>query len=152
MPAIDKIRSFHNSYRVKSKPMRCPLLSLLPFVLLCITAGLSLHCSTTGKVASTEDTDQREYVTLLDRLRKVPGLNISGSENDARIIVRGHNTLQGESQPLFVVNGQPMGHQYAAVASHVHVFDIQSIRVLSGSEAARYGARGGSGVIEIRTK
>ncbi len=84
---------------------------------------------------------------------KVAGLAInttSGDPNnpDVQLMLRGVSTLQGNSQPLIVIDGIPGGS-----LNTVSPDDIESIDVLKdGSAAAIYGTRGTNGVILITTR
>lgn len=82
---------------------------------------------------------------------KVAGLQISLPTGDptasTSIILRGSTTLQGDRNPLILVDGVP--GSFSTVAPE----DIESIDVLKdGSATAIYGTRGTNGVIIITTK
>jgi len=100
---------------------------------------------------------------------KVAGVNITGNSTGAagssRVIIRGNNTLTGNNQPLYIVDGIPIGNDNNGSAglwggndggdgiSSINPDDIESVRVLKGGAAtALYGSRGGNGVILITTK
>ncbi|NND33917.1 MAG: TonB-dependent receptor plug domain-containing protein [Saprospiraceae bacterium] len=108
-------------------------------------------CGTTGAVKNSGERAERVYQSLFDMLRAQPELTISGSQTDAVIRIRGNTSIEGNNDPLFVVNGTPAGHGYASV-QQLSVDDIESIRVLPRSQAGIYGARGINGVILIKTK
>lgn len=77
---------------------------------------------------------------------------ISGPASNPEIRVRGGGrSISGSNEPLFVLDGNPVGNGYNNVRS-IDVNNVQSISVLSPASAGKYGARGGMGVIEIRTK
>lgn len=91
--------------------------------------------------------------------------NIGGSTN---VIIRGYNSLTGDNQALFVVDGIPMGNQnvntayqnvggkgfdYGNAISDIDPDNIESINVLKGAAAtALYGSRAANGVVMITTK
>ena len=100
---------------------------------------------------------------------KVAGVNITsnstGAAGSSRVIIRGNNTLTGNNQPLYIVDGIPIGNDNNGSAgvwggndggdgiSSINPDDIESVRVLKGGAAtALYGSRGGNGVILIITK
>lgn len=100
---------------------------------------------------------------------KVAGLNItqSGSIGSAsRIVIRGNNSISGNTQALIVVDGIPInadgtntgGSVYNSVVTgggitDINPADVASISVLKGPNAAAlYGSRAGNGVILITTK
>ena len=100
---------------------------------------------------------------------KIAGVNITqnstGAGGSSRVIIRGNNSLKGNNQPLYIVDGIPIGNDNNGAASlwggsdggdgisSLNADEIQSISVLKGgSAAALYGSRGGNGVILITTK
>uniref|UniRef100_A0AB33JKI9 SusC/RagA family TonB-linked outer membrane protein n=1 Tax=Prevotella sp. GTC17260 TaxID=3236796 RepID=A0AB33JKI9_9BACT len=100
---------------------------------------------------------------------KVAGVQISqsgtGLGGSTRIVMRGLNSLSGNNQPLWVVDGFPIndntvsqadqwgGSDYAGAASEINPEDIESISVLKGANAAAlYGSRAQNGAIVITTK
>ena len=93
-----------------------------------------------------------ENLSLLDLLRRASGVTVQGKEENARIKVRGAASFVANSEPLFVVDGIPMGTTYNSVANFVNPNDVKRIRVLSGPDATLYGARGANGVIVITMK
>jgi TonB-dependent starch-binding outer membrane protein SusC len=71
-----------------------------------------------------------------------PGANIS-------VRVRGTNSIQGNNEPLYVVDGFP----YSGNPTLLNNGDIESIEVLKDASAtAIYGSRGANGVVLITTK
>ncbi len=93
----------------------------------------------------------------------------SGVGSSSRIIIRGENSLSGNNQPLFVVDGVPISNEqitsdlvnngalqevdYGNGSSEFSPDDIQSISILKGAgSAALYGARAANGVVLITTK
>lgn len=100
---------------------------------------------------------------------KVAGVQIAqsgtGLGGSTRIVMRGLNSLSGNNQPLWVVDGFPIndnsveqadqwgGSDYAGAASEINPEDIESISVLKGANAAAlYGSRAQNGAIIITTK
>jgi TonB-linked SusC/RagA family outer membrane protein len=64
------------------------------------------------------------------------------------IRIRGTNTINGDSSPLYVIDGVPQDEMTDIAAS-----DIASIQILKDAAATSiYGARGGNGVVLIETK
>lgn len=67
---------------------------------------------------------------------------------DMTIQIRGTNTINGDSSPLYVIDGVPRENM-----SDLNPSDIASIQVLKDASAsAIYGSRGANGVILIETK
>ncbi|MEH0152512.1 SusC/RagA family TonB-linked outer membrane protein [Limibacter armeniacum] len=100
---------------------------------------------------------------------KVAGLNVStsgsGPTGSTNVTIRGSNSLTGNNQPLYVIDGVPIsndggtsagqygGFDYGNAANNIDPNDIASISVLKGGAAsALYGSRGQNGVIMITTK
>lgn len=106
---------------------------------------------------------------------QAPGLNTIESNGDpgaaTRMILRGVRSLQGDNQPLIVVDGEPIwsstiynieavnagltnnGPSAYSALDQINPADIQSVEVYSGpSAAALWGSRGANGVIVITTK
>ena len=100
---------------------------------------------------------------------KVAGVQVTRSANGAggssRVIIRGTNSLVGNSQPLYVIDGIPMDNQnprapgsaggidYGDGISNINPEDIETMSVLKGPNAAAlYGQRGSNGVVLITTK
>ncbi|MEZ4809335.1 MAG: SusC/RagA family TonB-linked outer membrane protein [Allomuricauda sp.] len=100
---------------------------------------------------------------------KIAGVNITqnstGAAGSSRVIIRGNSTLTGNNQPLYVVDGIPIGNENNGAASlwggndggdgisSLTADNIESVSVLKGGSAtALYGSRGGNGVILITTK
>ncbi|MDL2282592.1 TonB-dependent receptor [Parabacteroides sp. OttesenSCG-928-G06] len=68
---------------------------------------------------------------------------------EASVRIRGFTSINGNSSPLYVVNGVPMGGNMG----DINPADIESMTVLKdASSAALYGNRAASGVILITTK
>lgn len=107
----------------------------------------------TKKLAKGETLVDQPYLSLLDYLRRQPGLSISGNENNPVILVRGMSSLVNQQPPLFVLDGTILGQSYSSVERAVDMNDIHVIRVLkSATETSRYGFQGAFGVVEIVTK
>ena len=88
-----------------------------------------------------QDVSNAGYTNIYDMIRgRVPGVTVTGN----RIIIRGVNSINSSTDPLFVVDG-------VAVNSIDNISPrlVKSISVLKGSDAAIYGSRGAGGVILI---
>ncbi|MDD4846795.1 MAG: TonB-dependent receptor plug domain-containing protein, partial [Petrimonas sp.] len=103
---------------------------------------------------------------------KVSGLQISGSTGNmggsSKILIRGAQSISGNNQPLFVIDGVPIegtdynttdaargagGYDYGNLIQDINPDDIESISVLKGPNAsALYGSRATNGVVMIVTK
>ena len=103
---------------------------------------------------------------------KVAGLQISSGSGSmggsSKILIRGVNSISGNNQPLFVIDGVPVegtdfnstetargggGYDYGNLVQDINPDDIENISVLKGAAAsALYGSRANNGVIMITTK
>jgi TonB-linked SusC/RagA family outer membrane protein len=102
---------------------------------------------------------------------KVAGVKVVGSTNfggSARIVIRGENSIGGNNQPIWVVDGiavdnstftnatQARGYggiDYGNAIQDLNSEDIESVSVLKGpAAAALYGSRAAAGAIVITTK
>jgi TonB-linked SusC/RagA family outer membrane protein len=89
----------------------------------------------------------------------------SGAGGSTRIVLRGNKSLNGDSEPLFVIDGIPMANNKTSQPgmwggtdsgdgiSQLNPDDIESISILRGANAAAlYGSQGANGVVLITTK
>jgi len=133
--------------------MKCLInIPLLLFFLLPISCTTTETSGRIGGDARPDDAiiDEFDHInSLADYLRRVPGVQIEGRAPNHSIIIRGVSSLTGDNQPLFVIDGQPAGRDYAQVNSMLNVHEIDYVRVLRGNQAAFYGVQGGNGVIQI---
>ncbi|TRZ44438.1 SusC/RagA family TonB-linked outer membrane protein [Robertkochia solimangrovi] len=105
---------------------------------------------------------------------KVAGVVItqstSGPGGGSRVVIRGNNSITGNNQPLYVVDGIPIDNSgvgsaagsstseysradYGTGISDINPEDIETMTVLKGPNAAAlYGSRASNGVILITTK
>lgn len=125
---------------------------------------------------SAQSVDAKELTeshqsNLLNALQgKVAGVTISsaggGPGQGANILIRGVNSLDLGTQPLFVVDGIPIDNTTSSqgtggglpasmgnMAGDINPDDIESVNILRGGAAtALYGLRGANGVVVITTK
>lgn len=100
---------------------------------------------------------------------RIAGVNATstatGPAGSSRVVIRGNGSLNGDNQPLYVVNGVPINNANQGSAgtfggldrgdglSSINPDDIETISVLKGGTAAAlYGSRAANGVILITTK
>jgi TonB-linked SusC/RagA family outer membrane protein len=130
----------------------------------------------TGAVShiGSDDIRQRPVQNALEAMQgKMTGVDITtnarpGTLGDIRI--RGNRSLNASNEPLYVIDGIPMGsgvgtgpntaaireHEYSLAAgsmADINPADIESIDILKDASAtAIYGSRGANGVVLITTK
>jgi TonB-dependent SusC/RagA subfamily outer membrane receptor len=118
-------------------------------------------CLTSQGPSTTKDQFRRpadieapdNAISLIDHLRRVPGVQVSGNGGNAAITIRGISSIRSRTEPLFVIDGQQISGGLQFASRMVPVNDIKSIRVLKNpNETAIYGVRGANGVIVIRLK
>lgn len=111
-------------------------------------------CNSTQRTLKQEERAElpNVYTELVDFLRTKPGLQITGTGSNIRVIMRGENSLLNNNEPLFVLDGNVIGNTYQQAAVGVDPNSIASIKVITPANAGLYGSRGGNGVIEITTK
>jgi outer membrane cobalamin receptor len=119
-------------------------------ILLIISVLTSCQVSNTSQ---SKDIKSKTTLSLLDRLRSLPGLRISGfDERNAEIYLRGQTSVKYYKEVLFFVNGNRVGN-YSSAYQLLQPDNIDSIKLLkSSSELNVYGADGRDGVILIKTK
>ncbi len=103
---------------------------------------------------------------------RIAGVQVSSASGNmggsSRILIRGVNSISGNNQPLFVIDGTIIdnsdfntnnaargagGYDYGNMAQDMNPDDIASISVLKGANAAAlYGSRAANGVVLITTK
>lgn len=112
----------------------------------------------TGAVGSVDakTLTERPVTNVTEALQgRVAGVLVSSGSrpgDDASIRVRGINTINTGTDPIYVVDGLVMDNGYAGFNS-VNVNDVASIEVLKDASAtALYGSRGSNGVVLITTK
>jgi TonB-linked SusC/RagA family outer membrane protein len=121
-----------------------------------------------------EDLSTVPEINVINSLQgTVAGVNVTDAGptgGTSRIVIRGSNSLTGNNQPLIVVDGMPIdnsapgsggdqgnagygGIDYGNTAADIAPYDIESISVLKGPNAAAlYGSRAANGAIVITTK
>lgn len=84
------------------------------------------------------------YHNIYEMIRgKVAGVEVNGQ----KIRIRGLNSMTGNNDPMFVVDGMPINS-----IDNILPSTVQSITLLKGTAAAIYGSRGVNGVIVITLK
>ena len=127
-------------------------LTLLLFIFSCSsTSNINKSKNITKK--SPELNYRSESISLINQLRRFPGVQITGNNENARIMIRGMSSINNQQGPLFYINNSPVGNDFSIVYSMIEPNDIKKIRVLKDpTELIRYGFRGSSGVIIIELK
>lgn len=104
---------------------------------------------------SAESIDSRPNASVVQMLQgQVPGLNIgtgSGQPGaNSLIILRGVGSINGNIEPLFIVDGVPVDEDNFR---SINNSDVATISILKDASASSlYGSRGANGAIVITTK
>lgn len=132
--------------------------------------GISRQQKTLGYSAQTLDNEDLTMGKLTDVTSalagKVAGVQISSNSADPgsanSVFIRGISSINGNNQPLYVVDGVPLVNSTTTLQQHtmsmggvsnVNPNDIESMTILKGAAAtAIYGSRAANGVIIITTK
>jgi TonB-linked SusC/RagA family outer membrane protein len=130
--------------------------------------GISRESKSLGyarqKVDVGEMTEARDPNIINMLSGKVAGLQITTSgqpTGSTRVVLRGVNSLTGNNEPLWVVDGIPIDNSsgqrgnldYGSGASVLNPDDIESMEVLKGPNAAAlYGSMAANGAILVTTK
>ena len=125
------------------------------------------------EVVTSKDIANKGYTSVTDvlkgQLAGVAAMNLSGRPGaQAQIRIRGINSLTGDTDPIWIVDGMPLSGDLPKVSmggtefqetiltsgiGNIPPDDIESITVLKDAAAtAIYGSRAANGVIVITTK
>lgn len=112
----------------------------------------------TGSVAMVDSKvlEQKPVTSVNEAIQgRMPGVSVVTNANpadDSSIKIRGVNTINSGSEPIYVVDGQVMDNTYGGFNS-INPNDVDNIQVLKDASAtAIYGSRGANGVVLITTK
>ena len=126
--------------------------------------GTQRKIETTGAIASVKSDDlvQTPVTNVAQGLQaRVAGVQISQNSGapggNISVRIRGTNSINGTSEPLYVVDGIQIsnggGINDVSPLSTINPNDIASVEILKDASAtAIYGARGANGVVLITTK
>ena len=134
-----------------------------------VAYGTTTKASFTGSAAVMKDKDMSAAKSSLVKSLegKMAGVNLGASTgdpgSDQSILIRGIGSINGSTQPLFVIDGVPVsnsdmenagGHTRSqSILSSINPNDIESMTVLKDAAASSlYGSRAANGVIIITTK
>ncbi|MDA9555462.1 TonB-dependent receptor [Pelobium sp.] len=134
--------------------------------------GTSTSLDRVGSISQVKNAEfKNTTVNTVDQILqgRVAGVNVISTSGepgaDISVNIRGVNSISGDNQPLYVIDGFPVPENSAAPTSGIYggnqqngLFglnpnDIESIDVLKDASAtAIYGSRGANGVVLITTK
>ncbi len=108
--------------------------------------GKELRGNLSSAVSSVKlDSDMTHYRDIYEMIQgKCAGVSVQGT----KVTIRGENSINSSTEPLFIVNGAPQ-----TSIDWINPNDVKSIDVLKDAgSAAIYGSRGANGVIIINLK
>lgn len=119
--------------------------------------GTQKKSDLTGSVSQVKAEEINSYPSanvlqaLSGRAAGVQVLQSTGAPGTGPSVrIRGQNSIQGENEPLYVVDGFPISGSNPTLLNNS---DIESIEILKDASAtAIYGSRGANGVVLITTK
>ncbi|MBR3111477.1 MAG: SusC/RagA family TonB-linked outer membrane protein [Prevotella sp.] len=134
-----------------------------------VAYGTAKKASFTGSASLMKEKDMSaEKGSLVKSLEgKVAGVRVGSAIGDPgadqNILIRGIGSINGSTQPLYVIDGVPMlanseGYMSSSIKSQsilasINPNDIESMTILKDAAAASlYGSRAANGVIIITTK
>jgi len=85
---------------------------------------------------------------------RVAGVQLGrAADGSLTVQIRGATSWNGNSAPLYVIDGVPIAPGPGGSLAGINPYDIASIEVLKdATSTAMYGSRGANGVIIIKTK
>ncbi len=136
--------------------------------------GTQKRSDLTGSVTSVQPNVERTPITSVEQTLQgtAPGVQVTQASSapggGMSIRIRGGSSVNGNNEPLYVIDGFPIENDAAASSptdggrantapanplAAINPNDIQSIEILKDASAtAIYGARGANGVVLITTK
>jgi TonB-linked SusC/RagA family outer membrane protein len=116
------------------------------------TKSKSVAAATTINAKTIENRPNASFINTLQG--QVAGLNITSGNGQpgskGSVIIRGQGTLNGNTDPLYVIDGFPTNSDNFR---SINPNDIESTTVLKDASATSiYGNRGANGVIVVKTK
>jgi TonB-dependent starch-binding outer membrane protein SusC len=108
-----------------------------------------------GNTVTSEDFDRAPAQTIEQTLQaRVPGVMITRTpDGGIALRIRGATSINGNTEPLYVIDGQPIQPGPGGSLLGINPHDIASIEVVKDAAGlAFYGVRGANGVILIKTK
>jgi TonB-dependent outer membrane receptor, SusC/RagA subfamily, signature region len=118
------------------------------------SSGTTNNPPGTGQVVGPGDMERAPNQPIEQTLQaKFPGVIVASTPAGISVTIGGPSSFDGNSAPLYVLDGSPINPGPSGVLTGVNPYDIESIKVLRNpADVAVYGMRGAKGVILITTK
>ncbi len=98
------------------------------------------------------DIKNQASIPLAQRISKMPGMTLRAGVPVFTRVLNDRSIPANQKEPLYVVNGYPLGKSYRQAAATVGRTEVKEIKTLFGADASsKYGGRSSTGVIEITT-
>ena len=135
--------------------------NLVSTLFIILIASILFSCKSTGPMtkeearaeqASFKDLNEAPVVDMAELIRRQPSVTVRGSGNNIDVEIRGQKSIMATNQPLYVLNGIRLGHDFQKVAN-LNPEDVARINVVRDpASLAAYGVGASNGVIEIILK
>lgn len=130
-------------------------------LLIAVLPGLGISCASGNPPAQREDNSPVTAEDIannpnepIEKLlqAKAPGVEVFRAPGGLIVRLRGSHSFTGTDAPLYVIDGMNFVPGPEGLLSGIDPQNIESIKVVRGSEAALYGMQGMNGVIVIAMK
>ncbi len=114
-----------------------------------------IGCNETLLVKSPQNRsrDFSNYQYLSQVLNSIGGIQVEGQHPNVKVYMRGKGSINYNTQPLYVVDGVPIGNSYSQTSNALNVQNIATVSIITGTQATvRFGDMANHGAILIRTK
>ncbi len=101
-----------------------------------------------NKLLETLNEKNRVSVSLLNRIRKLPGISL---RNGTPIFNKSNNSVEAYGEPLYILDDYTIGNSFKSANGIVESINIKKVEALSSADASFYGTRAANGVIKITT-
>lgn len=129
---------------------KLPLILSFLFLILSSCGSSGSGTAATSDVKAELEKENRIGITLLNQIRRMPGITL---RNGVPVFTKSTTDITAgiPIEPLYVLNGYPLGNSFADVDQLVDNVNVKEIQALTDSEASFYGTRAANGVILITT-
>lgn len=111
--------------------------------------GIALYSEPSNRLILDSIPGVQSFLSVFDLLRRIPGVQVSGTFPNQTAIIRGLSSITLSNAPTYIVDGLVLDE---AAIQTFPVADVYFIDVLKGAAASIYGGRGGNGVIVLYTR
>lgn len=129
--------------------------------ILLITVGLMFTVSCGSSENSNRETVRYGTTVQIDDpsisldryISRLSGVSVMGTGDRATIQVRGADSIELDSRPLFIIDGVRAGRDFSQIYRMINMANVESVQVMRPRRATQiYGTDGGFGAILINMK